>query len=126
MWENLHWACQPCNVQKGAKWDRCFPILDGVLDPISHHLTYRIGGGGLKRWPKSLRGKTTIDHAGLNREKLVNTRTELAQSVHRSLRVLESDPDSPAAKHVRDELKEKADGEFGSLVAWLIAVFDRD
>ena len=44
VWENLHWACQPCNVQKGAKWDRCFPILDGVLDPISHHLTYRIGG----------------------------------------------------------------------------------
>ncbi len=119
-WDNLHLACPVCNRAKGKKWDEYRPILDSVVDPISKHLSYRIGGGGAKRWPETERGKTTIDHASLNRQKLVDARTEISYWVRKTIRILNRDPCSPAAGLVGEELQKKIVGEYGSLVVWLL------
>lgn len=42
-WDNLHLACETCNVNKGTKWDAKNEILDAVNDvPIEEHLGYRV------------------------------------------------------------------------------------
>ena len=119
-WNNLHLACQVCNSSKGAKWDVCYPILDSAQDTILQHLGYRIGSGGPKRWPKSRRGETTIDHAKLNRQKLLDVRTEIAHSALRVIAVLKNDSNSPAAEWIREQLQEQTAGQYGSLVSCLL------
>jgi uncharacterized protein (TIGR02646 family) len=40
-WDNLHLACQICNMHKLERWDDEYPILDAVIDPIKDHLGVR-------------------------------------------------------------------------------------
>ena len=120
-WDNLHLACPVCNRSKGTKWDDCYPILDSSQDKIPEHLSYRIGGGGAKRWPESCRGKTTIDHAKLNRQKLVDARTEIAHGVLCARKAIRNGgPSMPAVRFIQTELETKGAGEYGSLVSWLL------
>ena len=121
-WDNFHLACTLCNHAKADKWNDDAPILDCVQDTISEHLSYRLEGGGL-RWPLSHRGTTTIDHAHLNRQKLLEVRTQIATHVLDTIRGLNVDPDSPYAGIVRQELETKFTGEYGSLVKWLVLAF---
>ena len=118
-WDNLHLACPRCNQAKGDKWDDGHPILDSVQDTISEHLSYKLEGG--KRWPKTHRGTTTIEHAELNRQHLLDARTQIALRVLDVIHTLQDNPDSPAAGQVRAELHEKTSGEYGSLVSWLFS-----
>ncbi len=119
-WDNLHLACQVCNQAKGKNWDECYPILDSVVDPISKHLSYRVGGGWAKRWPESKQGRTTICHAGLNRQKLLDARTRVSLRAMKVIDVLNRDPSSPSAELLREELECKTAGEYGSLMSWLL------
>ena len=91
-WDNLHLACQVCNQAKGKKWDECYPILDSAKDMILLHLSYRIGTGGVRRWPETGRGKTTVDHATLNRQNLMDARTQVAYNAWKAINILKCDP----------------------------------
>ena len=117
-WDNLHLACPVCNHSKGDKWNEGHPILDSAEDTISEHLNYKYGGA--KRWPKSHRGRTTIEHADLNRQPLVDTRAQLAAVALDAIHAINNNPNSPDAELVRSELHEKTSGEHGSLFNWLL------
>jgi uncharacterized protein (TIGR02646 family) len=121
-WQNLHLACPKCNQAKGDKWDKSRPILDAVADvPIDDHLTYELRDVlGVIHSAKTDRGRTTIDHPGLNdREDLRTARTKTALGVLGVIAELNIAPRSPRVSQLRLELEQKTRGQFGSLVGWL-------
>ena len=120
-WNNLHWACEVCNRSKGKQWNNAHSILDSAQDCIAEHLGYRIEKG--RRWPKSDRGRTTIDHAKLNRQELIEARTKIALSIGKIQRTLRNDPCSPAAELLRERLQGMRDGDYGSFVSCSIRHF---
>lgn len=74
-WNNLHWACEVCNTSyKKDNWDNTNPILDPCKDNISDHLYLDTSTGEYKEKNSSLRGITTINHTGLNRDGLAKAR----------------------------------------------------
>ena len=125
-WENLHLVCPQCNIRKGNKWEKAAPILDAVLDrPLGDHLTYKTGAVGVLRWPKSARGKTTVEHAGLNRDGwdgLPGTRGRIFLEALRVISELKKNPAAPAATVVRQELEEKKKMEYGSVISFALQV----
>ncbi len=123
-WDNLHLVCQMCNTYKSDKWCDTNPILDSARDNIQDHLSYK--NVGRIRWPKSHRGTTTIDHAQLNRQGLLDDRLEIALPIMDAIHDLNDDPHSPNAGLARAQLKEKASGKYGSLINWLITSYLQD
>ena len=123
-WDNLHLACPKCNIKKGDKWTETAPILDAVVDrPVEDHLTYEFGATGVLRWPKSRRGTTTVEHAGLNRDGwdgLPGTRGQIYFEALKVIRTLKKNPDAPEAVVVRYELEEKKKTQYGSVVAFAL------
>jgi len=117
-WDNLHLACQICNTSKGARWDEQYPILDCVKDPIKEHLSYRFGCLGPFRWHHSRRGKTTIDHAGLNRPALLEQRKRVADRVECIREIIRTTTDSATREELRSLLRRETSGRYGSLVEW--------
>jgi uncharacterized protein (TIGR02646 family) len=127
-WNNMHLACPRCNQAKSEKWVEKSPILDSVTDvPIEDHLTYDWSDVlGVLRIAKTARGRTTIDHARLNtREPLLKARRQVAQGALRTITELNLAPDSLRASELRLELEAKTEGEFGSMVQWLLDVLLR-
>jgi uncharacterized protein (TIGR02646 family) len=124
-WSNLHLACPKCNQAKGDKWVARHPILDAVADiPIGKHLDYDVRPVlGVMRSAKTARGKTTIDDADLNHEKLCTARTRVAHEVWNLIKELNSAPDSPQVSQLRLELDGKTMEAYGGLVTWLMRVF---
>lgn len=120
-WRNLHLGCPKCNQAKGKKWVAKKPILDSVIDvPIEKHLTYELREIlGVVRYARTARGRTTVDHADLNRDKLRETRSKVAWGVLDVIAELNRAPKSPRVSQLRLELTEKTRGPFGSLVRWL-------
>lgn len=115
-WENLHLACPNCNGAKSAKWDSKYPILDAVIDnPISEFLTYR-------RWNRvhlKKRGKTTREHADLNRDELIEAREGIYHQIMSIIEMYNNDPDSPDAQVVPQKLEQLSEEQFGSFVKYL-------
>ena len=124
-WNNLHLACPKCNQAKGDNWKARAPILDAVVDiPIDKHLTYGLKDVlGVIRSVRTPRGKTTVDDTDLNREKLRNARTQVFVGVMGVMAELKDAGRSPRVAELRLELEEKARGEYGSLVRWLLDTF---
>ncbi len=119
-WDNLHLACQICNQKKGSRWDVARPILDAVHDvPISKHLTYR----SCHRYPKTGRGKTTREHADLNRTELQDAREDLFRQAFGLIEEHNRDPAAPGADVVRGELQDMRTGQYGSFIDYLIDSF---
>jgi hypothetical protein len=123
-WDNLHLACEKCNTAKGNKWSETAPILDAVFDnPLADHLTYRESETGLRRWPMSDRGTTTVEHADLDRDGwdgLPGTRLRVYVETLRIIREMKKNPQAPEAQAVRRELEEKAKMEYGTVIAWAV------
>lgn len=124
-WDNLHLACEKCNIAKGDKWDDAAPILDAVHDPITAHLTYEEGQTGVRRWPhnNSRRGFTTIEHADLNRggiQGLPLTRARVLMETMRVIRGMKRRPHSAEARAAERELIDKSEMEYGSVIAWAL------
>ena len=123
-WDNLHLACPKCNVKKGDKWCKTAPILDAVMDrPIENHLTYKCGDTGVLRWPKSLRGATTVKHADLNRDGwdgLPGTRGKIYLAARDVIMTLKKKPGAPESEVVRHELEEKKKTQYGSVIAFAL------
>ena len=122
-WNNLHLACQKCNTTKGEKWTEAASILDAAVDSVEDHLTYETTEIGLLRWPRSQRGTTTVEHAGLNRDGwngLPGTRVKVYLEALRVIRRLREDPEAPASPVVRHELEEKKKTQYGSVIAFAL------
>lgn len=118
-WNNLHLACSKCNNAKRDKYDETNPILDAVVDPIHEHLDYRLVGLYLKRWPKTLRGKTTVNHTKLNdehREGLLKARTIVYHEALQVAKEIKDDSDAPDADERRATLLGLTKERYGSAV----------
>jgi uncharacterized protein (TIGR02646 family) len=125
-WNNLHLACSGCNGSKSNKWDSTHPVLDAVTDSsIENHLTYECSETGVRQTWLTLRGRTTVDHAQLNRPKLREARNAaminvvgLIQTIRNRLK---ADPaDITAANHL-GMLDEMYRGHYGSMIRWAVA-----
>ena len=123
-WGNLHLGCPRCNQAKGERWITRDPILDSAADvPIDGHLTYEFSELGIMRFANTGRGRTTIDHADLNRDKLRDAPTKTARGVLRVIGELNRAPRSPRVSQLHLELQGKTKGPFGSLVGWLLDTY---
>lgn len=127
-WDNLHLACAGCNCAKSKKWDTENPILDAVADvPITDHLDYDSTETGIRRLALTNRGRVTVDHAALNREALRNARTAAMLAALGVIRVINrrraSNPSDPIAASRLDELEERFNGAYGSMIRWAVENF---
>jgi uncharacterized protein (TIGR02646 family) len=120
-WENLHLACQLCNNAKGNSWDRVAPILDAVDDLITDHLSYAESGlPGLLRWPITPRGKTTVEQADLNRNRLPFARLMVYMEALRAIKAIKTAPLAPTVNVVKQELQARSMDEYGTVIAYAI------
>lgn len=125
-WDNLHLACEQCNVPKGDQYDNQNPILDSVEDnPISDHLTYDIAGVGVWRIARTQRGSTTINHTCLNRDGLKTARAEVLLNALKIIGDINSKPRNPKNDVVIQQLEEKCRGPYGSLFKYAMETYLR-
>lgn len=122
-WENLHLACPNCNEAKSDKWNNEYPILDAVDDnPISNFLEYR----RCERVHLHKRGKTTKEHANLNRPELLEAREEIYPQIMDIIELYNNDPDAPDAQIAPQKLDKLSKEQFGSFIAYLKKTFLRN
>jgi 5-methylcytosine-specific restriction endonuclease McrA len=119
-WENLHVACQKCNMHKLDQWDDEYPILDAVLDPIDNNLGYRKGVKGVYRETLSLRGITTVKHADLDRPELLRGRRDVWDAIEETIREIRALGDDPRKYTRLKMLRDECSGKYGSLIRWLL------
>ena len=120
-WENLHLVCPTCNNCKGDRWDKEYEILDAAVDrPVTEHLTYEIEDTGVFRSAITLRGKTTMEHADLNREDLLEARTKVLLGALKVIREIRRLQQNPQASSKSSLLKGLIKREYGSLVEYAI------
>lgn len=82
-WSNLHWVCPICNSSyKKAKWDRENPILDPTKDKIEDYIDIDLTTGEIITKNNSLRADVTIEHTGLNRDKLIDERRAVIKKIN--------------------------------------------
>lgn len=74
-WDNLHWCCEICNTSyKKMQWNFQYPILDPAKDNIDEFLELNLTTGMYEGIGDNKRAQTTIEHTGMNRERLVKAR----------------------------------------------------
>lgn len=118
-WSNLHWCCEVCNTSyKKAKWNFEYPILDPSSDNIKEYLQMNLQTGEYEEINGSLRAKTTIEDAGLNREKLIKARRRIIIRIVKDFRAHSNCGDEQAFLSELRELME--DMSFPSLYDELI------
>lgn len=87
-WNNLHWCCEVCNTSyKKQKWNFEYPILDPSSDNIKAYLCMNLQTGEYEEIGDNPRAKTTIEDAGLNREKLVKARRRIVVRIVKDFKV---------------------------------------
>lgn len=91
-WSNLHWCCEICNTNKGAKWDNEIPILDPTIDNPNSHLQFDLTECKLKPKNDSKRAETTINHTKLNRSSLLRGRRKLREKTIQIIAQLKATP----------------------------------
>ena len=121
-WENLHLSCDICNTKKGTKYSTRFPILDAVKDKISDHMEYEVNATGCWWTDRSPRGKTTEEHADLNREKLRGHRLEAFNEVMGLIlkirRKIRRNQNAPGLNVAMAQLEEMCKGQYGSVITF--------
>lgn len=126
-WANLHLACPECNKYKKDKWNNDYEILDAVIDrPIPDHLTYEIEDTGVFRSAITQRGRTTIEHAELNREDLLGARTQVLLGTLKVIQEIKRLQQNPQVSSKISILEDMSKRDFGSLVEFAIVGFLRN
>ena len=120
-WNNLHWACEICNNSKGDKWDYNNPILDPTVDidiiPTHIEIVHDVKTNKFRH--KTDSGKTTIEHANLNRPKLAKARYEIynkALKLKRKLDRVEESLDNIRIKNIKEEINDMKEEMYGSCI----------
>jgi len=123
-WSNLHLACPKCNGAKSNKWNCSNPILDAAADVIEDHLEYKSSELGLRRWPITDRGDTTICDADLDRDPLPETRLHIYSKVMQTILEINKEFKSSGAvaklRSMVRELRAKEADDYGSVFSWAI------
>ena len=120
-WDNLHLACTRCNNAKSNKWNRAYPSLDAVTDiPITHHLDYYLDGTCVD---KTRRGKTTRDHADLDRHELVEARINIATRVLQVIEEINMRREGWRVEKAKRELAAMSKGQYGAFIDYLKRAF---
>jgi hypothetical protein len=118
-WGNLHWACPDCNGAKLEKYDEANPILDpAAAEPVVDHIEAHINHETMRLWllerGGSLRGRTTISHAALNREELLLARMKIYLWTVMLIEAFRREaPGSARSEMTRSLLRKLHGGEFG-------------
>lgn len=120
-WDNLHLSCEKCNIYKGTQYDEKYPILDATKDPIKDNLGYKVSNTkGVYRETLSDRGKTTVKHAGLDRDSLRHARlivyNATIQAIHE---IMHLGKNPKVYTHIK-MLQDKTNEEHGSLIQYLL------
>ena len=76
-WDNLHYCCTVCNINKKAKWDFTNPILDPTKDDVERLLIFNDATAEFEALSGNPRAKTTINHTDMNRFALVKARKDI-------------------------------------------------
>jgi uncharacterized protein (TIGR02646 family) len=112
-WDNLHLACTQCNVAKGIQWNTTHPILDAVVDkPVSDYLEFDLA----YCVDKKPRGRTTIDHANLNRVPLLEAREKILETSLRLIQKINLDPQHTRALVLKRQLDKLSADQYGSFI----------
>lgn len=124
-WDNLHLACSGCNGAKSNKWTAAHPVLDAVADvPISRHLGYEASETGVRQVPLTRRGRTTVEHTDLNREKLRQSRGQVMIRIVGLIQDIRLrhivDRDDPVAANAIARLEEMYSEQYGSMIRWAV------
>jgi hypothetical protein len=121
-WDNLHLACTRCNNAKTNQWDDANPILDAVNDiPIANHLDYRFE----QCIYYTPRGKTTRDHADLNRSALVDDRIEVWKAAKLIIEEINMGRENWRVREAKQQLAKMSEGQYGSFIDYLKRAFLR-
>lgn len=122
-WANLHLVCGRCNTEKGSSWDAKNPILDAVTDvPITNHLSYEL----YFRLPLTDRGKTTWEHADLDRDPdsgLLYEREKIWKQAMILIERIKKDMGNPQIPVIRNNLRKMCKEEYGSMIQHLMKLF---
>lgn len=122
-WDNLHLACEKCNISKGNQYDENFPILDATKDKIKEHLGYDLDEvDGVYRNTLSRRGITTVEHTDLDRLPLRTARLRIWNTAMKAIQEINrrKSQDDAQAYTALKMLKDKCSREHGSLIEYLI------
>ena len=120
-WDNLHWACEKCNNAKADQWDADNPILDPTVDTeiIPTHLSIVPGLRTIKFHPETGSGKTTIEHADLNRLDSAKARRRICNYALALESILEAKEESLSdmnIKNIKNLINEMRVKEYGNCV----------
>lgn len=121
-WDNLHWACERCNKVKSDKWDVDNPILDPTTDTDiipTHIVIVDDELDTIEFRHKTGFGKTTIEHACLNRPELARARRKIyndARKLKNELEVAEKSLDDMQIREIKCEINDMKEGKYSSCV----------
>ena len=121
-WDNLHLACETCNVAKKNKYNEQAPILDAAMNiPIKNHLGYSVSDtNGVYRETLTDRGITTVKHADLDRWSLRKARGKVYNVMIKAVQDLKKLGENPRAYTAKKMLRDKCSEEYGSLIEWVL------
>ena len=127
-WDNLHWACEKCNNAKADQWDTDNPILDPTVDTeiIPTHLSIVPGLRTIEFHPETDSGKTTIDHADLNRLDLAKARRKVcnyALALKNALKAVEESSSDIKIENIKNLINEMRTEEYGSCIEIIFEQF---
>ncbi|MGN0141603.1 MAG: retron system putative HNH endonuclease [Roseburia sp.] len=118
-WNNLHWCCEICNTSyKKARWDDAAPILDPTADDIQQFLMFNPDTGEYDAIGDNERAKTTIDHTGMNRDKLVEARRRM---VIRLVREYQNAEPVKKAQFLDEVMKTREEDSYPSVVETVVS-----
>lgn len=124
-WNNLHWCCEICNTSyKKTNWDFVNPILDPAIDEINQYLKLNLQNGEYEAINNNPRALTTINHTGLNRDRLTKARHKLIIRIIKDYKVYKKCGDANKFLIDLTLLKEDCDypGLYDELITYLAAL----
>ena len=106
VWDNLGFACQRCNTNKGQKYDETLEFIDPYKENPEEH----IGFLGYYIFSKrgSERGTYTIKGIGLDRIDLNERRKERIESIEKMIEAAFSRKNDSLRNQAINEIKKKA------------------
>ncbi|MCZ0756984.1 retron system putative HNH endonuclease [Anoxybacillus sp. J5B_2022] len=122
-WNNLHWCCSRCNQAKRDQWNDSYPIVDPTTEDPEQYITFDVVTGEVIALHP--RGETTIQHADLNREKLVQSRNKVGDFVRELIFQLKRTESQLDIDFYRGRIVKFADedAEFSSFIKQLINTY---
>jgi len=121
-WENLGFACQRCNRNKGAEYNETEPLINPYDENPEDYIYF--WEWFAKPVRGSSRGEYTIRKLDLNRIGLVETRQEKFEDIEKLIKILSGLSDESLRNQLITEIRKEAKGdqEYSAMVRCALAV----